>query len=221
MNGWEKRSHAFTVLELLVSVAIIGLLAALLLPSLKGARDSANKTKCVSNLKQLGIAYHLYLNDNEEYFPPFSGPPADYPGYTMLGEYFDKKPEILVCPSDLTPNKEISYYVNEYFVETTGPTRLSVVNSPSKVVLLREMHSPPINVGGQMQHTRDSWCYAHTFCYGIAWGVDWSALYKAHKGGSNMLFVDGSVRYYKGDNYIGSLFIPTLASYDISTVPTY
>jgi len=59
----QLRTTAFTLIELLVVVAIIALLAALLLPSLKSARESARKAKCLSNLHQLGIGYNLYADD--------------------------------------------------------------------------------------------------------------------------------------------------------------
>jgi prepilin-type N-terminal cleavage/methylation domain-containing protein/prepilin-type processing-associated H-X9-DG protein len=56
-------SFAFTLIELLVVIAILAILAALLLPSLRSARDAAKSSKCVSNLKQLGVAAQIYRQD--------------------------------------------------------------------------------------------------------------------------------------------------------------
>src|SRR5712692_1043728 len=67
--GRQRWAGAFTLIELLVVIAIIAILAALLLASLSRAKDQAQRAKCLSNLRQIGIAMSLYIEDHEDWFP--------------------------------------------------------------------------------------------------------------------------------------------------------
>ena len=111
MLGRTSRTQGFTLIELLVVIAIIAILAAILFPVFAKAREKARQASCLSNVRQLGLAYMQYLQDYDEVFPPHvtertapSGTPdtaaarGPYSYRTKL-EPYTKNTQVFKCPS--------------------------------------------------------------------------------------------------------------------------
>lgn len=92
---------AFTLIELLVVVAIIGILAAILLPALARAREAARRKSCASNLKQLGVAMAMYTDEHNGSFPPKASRVRSFMvSYASLFPEYLSDVRVLACPSD-------------------------------------------------------------------------------------------------------------------------
>ncbi len=110
------RRAAFTLIELLIVIAIIAILAAMLLPALASARRKSHRAACLSDLKQIGLAFAMYLNDAGDRFPDRrdlkSSLPGGYKPWTdwppsdprvgwagILFQDYGAKPGVWSCPA--------------------------------------------------------------------------------------------------------------------------
>lgn len=180
------RQRGFTIIELLVVIAIVSILAGLLFPVVARARDAARKTTCLSHMRQMGMAFSIYLTDwNETYLPAYRWKERLVPYVTK--EAFFK------CPS----RPHLSwFYGHGYNVGCQSPyvagfpgTSTGSIERPADKILLVEwdrcLSGPPCGPPGLFQ--------GGALCY---WAVC-----RVHSGGSNVLFADGHALWMTPDMY--------------------
>lgn len=110
------RHRAFTLIELLIVIAIIAILAAILFPAFAQAKESAKKATCLSNTRQLSMGVLLYSGDSDDVLPPTQN--GDGVLWPDLLAPFVKSARVRVCPDDMAAQN--SYGLNELvFVDFT------------------------------------------------------------------------------------------------------
>lgn len=191
-----RRQRGFTLVELLVVMAIISVLAGLLLPALSRAQEIARQTSCASNLKQIGTAASFYADDYNDYLPPFRGaawkPPymserlEGYLGGNLIGIGVGAPPHgVYVCPSEPKHTGQMDYGCNRLHVTlAVGQVlvRRSQIRRPSRVLIFLDDRSISNDIGNWLG---DCPVASHNSQLQF-WG--------RHLGMANVLFIDGHLK---------------------------
>jgi prepilin-type N-terminal cleavage/methylation domain-containing protein/prepilin-type processing-associated H-X9-DG protein len=154
--GKTTRKSGFTLIELLVVIAVIAILAALLLPVLTSAKEKGRRAKCMSNLRQIGIAITMYAQDNNDNLPRSDGTDPSLGEATWdlpksladsLGTYANKANvyrDIFYCPGAFTSIQDTDFWWNyssghrvtayQWFISRDG-TQGAANHYPSQLAL--------------------------------------------------------------------------------------
>ena len=210
-------SLAFTLIELLVVIAIIAILAALLLPALKKAKEQAKQSVCLSNLRQLNLAFNGYMIDSNDYFPPSEAiSPStwntaayltdlrklwSYTGYNLAtypDGYVDKQ-TVFTCPGSGVDNwvtTHPGFYVwsgYEYNAFLAGSGDYMNGGDPMTLIAVRRSQ---VLRPDKVIVLMDTFVQAN-YLWHAAYIKDPNNVECRHNGKVNVLFVDGHVQAYR------------------------
>lgn len=197
-----RHRAAFTLVEILVVIAIIGVLVALLLPAVQSARAAARRTECNNNLHQLGVAMHLFANARGGRFPWNTHAGESKSWVFTLSAYIEDVNTVRLCPDDLRREERMadrqrgtSYLINEYLSSKGVKEAVHNINKlkeTSKMLVLFE--------GSDLMEVVDDHVHASQWYlpFRVTNKTVWPALISEvnvgrHNGSANYLYADGHV----------------------------
>jgi prepilin-type N-terminal cleavage/methylation domain-containing protein/prepilin-type processing-associated H-X9-DG protein len=151
------RFRGFTLIELLVVIAIIAILAGMLLPALAKAKEKGRKTYCFNNLKQMGLAMHMYAEDNNGRIPRGNSPfwwqcYIPYLGGSRATRDQYNRVKVYTCPSYPNKKQVMCYVVNAWQfssprdmtgTEITGTQPISRFQMPTDTIYFADNENGP------------------------------------------------------------------------------
>jgi prepilin-type N-terminal cleavage/methylation domain-containing protein len=202
------RRRAFTLIELLVVISIIALLVAMLLPSLKRARQIAVQTLCATNLHQVHLAFSMYAQDYKDAYPAAQDPVSTSPMYWLwmgrgwrhvVEPYFNTKvtkfdPSVLFCPGD--PASRDTYEATSYSYSMCfyhSPDQIDAMNSSAATYSSPQPSIVQRAAGVATPHAKilvGEWTANHPVADGDKGWWCWA-------GSRNFLFADGEIRFLR------------------------
>ena len=196
ISGRRRIKNSFTLIEILVVTAIISILASMLLPALQKAREKARQGVCISNLKQIGLAITMYVQDNGDYLPPGAVSGVGYWHSNFISPYLGgwktelQQNKIYTCPSDRLAweggvGEQPSYGWNYYWLgyETTFRYKIHQVRKPHETIMVADSaHTSEGNANSFIIH-----------CKALVPSLP--GIYPRHGNGANILWVDGHVSF--------------------------
>lgn len=208
------RRHVFTLIELLIVIAVIAILAALLLPALNKARDTAIRISCMNTQKSLGLACYSYRSDYDGWIlftddcnygywltalPPYYGGDLSSQWIHVMGKGkafqcpSDQNPHITVAPYRTPGTYYISYGYMDYFgvVRMVGSTLTTIV-APKKEMKISEPSAVPMIIDLNKAQYHDAMVAAWR-CVGLTGTMGLYLLGFRHGKSANVLHFDNHV----------------------------